>query len=777
MNSYIHLNPTYELIDQKFKEKDGKVIECKQIFKVTLNTGEELVLKYMRFDSKKVQIARALDREYEVGELPSLLTDGVPKSLKIQERVEGSDTIVGILMEYTGESLQKIIKNKELKHGDSFKITLQLLNTLTLMEKIGISHLNIKLLNITWNRKTDKVKLIDFGTSVLFYGSTNRLKENVSSKEVTGYTKAYAAPEIEKEVNLQKLDVYSFGVTFVKLLISEYGIENPISYNKNGYVNNIDVDLIDEQLPALKGVKELISDMICAVPGLRYTFNELRLRFLQFLEEMGNPRIVKEVKDITLDALLYLESYRTAGSDNILVLNGYNKKELMWAYFRLGLIFGELKNSRVSIECFKRGLESYSYARKGNKIVIDIYNYLSLLYFDINDYNKAIDYCNKALNIILKVHGKEHADIADWYNNLGIIYERMDENKRALDFHNAALDIKKKIYVEQHSEIAISYYYLGGIYNRLNNYKKAIEYFNEVLDIYLKIDEKQSLYMVATTYINLGSIYVELCDYNKAKDYLYKGLNITQKTLGEQHLSTVNLYTCLGILHDNIGDYEEAKDYYNKALNIALNINGEQDLNVGSLYNNLGLTYCKVEDYKTAKEYYEKALNIIEHKKEPSLLAGIYNNIGAIYYKMGDKEKAKDYYNKALDILLNIDQEHHPDVAVLYNNLSNIYHDIKDSKTAFDYCNKALNICLQIDGERDTITAEVYLYLVMICNSLDDLENAKNYCTRALQLNEELNEKDDRKTIKVTNIQVINILNHIYKRITLNKTISSNIAL
>jgi len=43
-------------------------------------------------------------------------------------------------MEYGGKSLQKIIKNNELKYGDCFKITLQLLNTLTLMERIGISH-------------------------------------------------------------------------------------------------------------------------------------------------------------------------------------------------------------------------------------------------------------------------------------------------------------------------------------------------------------------------------------------------------------------------------------------------------------------------------------------------------------------------------------------------------------------------------------------------------------------------------------------------------------
>ena len=92
------------------------------------------------------------------------------------------------------------------------------------------------------------------------------------------------------------MDVYSFGMTFVKFLVSEYGIEDPITYNEDAHVNNIDVDLIANQLPELEGIKELISDIICAVSSLRSTFNELCDNDMLKVVSVGNKFRKKEKK-------------------------------------------------------------------------------------------------------------------------------------------------------------------------------------------------------------------------------------------------------------------------------------------------------------------------------------------------------------------------------------------------------------------------------------------------------------------------------------------------
>ena len=64
------------------------MVEYKRVLKITLNIDEELVLKDIKFDSKKVHTTRPLYREYIVDDLLDSLTDDVAKSLDIQEKVQ-----------------------------------------------------------------------------------------------------------------------------------------------------------------------------------------------------------------------------------------------------------------------------------------------------------------------------------------------------------------------------------------------------------------------------------------------------------------------------------------------------------------------------------------------------------------------------------------------------------------------------------------------------------------------------------------------------------------
>ena len=96
MNFPINPNIEHKLLHSTFKKKNGKVIENKEVVRATLNKDREIILKSMKFDSKKVQKTRALYKEYRVGYLLGSLTDGVAKSIGIKEIIEGSDTTVGI---------------------------------------------------------------------------------------------------------------------------------------------------------------------------------------------------------------------------------------------------------------------------------------------------------------------------------------------------------------------------------------------------------------------------------------------------------------------------------------------------------------------------------------------------------------------------------------------------------------------------------------------------------------------------------------------------------
>jgi len=69
-----------EVLDARYKMDK---IKTKLVYKMTLNTGRELVFKEMKFDSKEVHITRGLYKEYTVGNMLGLFTDGVAKYLII----------------------------------------------------------------------------------------------------------------------------------------------------------------------------------------------------------------------------------------------------------------------------------------------------------------------------------------------------------------------------------------------------------------------------------------------------------------------------------------------------------------------------------------------------------------------------------------------------------------------------------------------------------------------------------------------------------------------
>jgi tetratricopeptide (TPR) repeat protein len=85
MDPYKDKNPQYKLLHSGMTGKSQKV------YKVRLNNGVEFVLKHVRFKANDKKTIRNLYREYRIGYLLGLLTDGVAESINIQEKKDEND--------------------------------------------------------------------------------------------------------------------------------------------------------------------------------------------------------------------------------------------------------------------------------------------------------------------------------------------------------------------------------------------------------------------------------------------------------------------------------------------------------------------------------------------------------------------------------------------------------------------------------------------------------------------------------------------------------------
>jgi tetratricopeptide (TPR) repeat protein len=252
--------------------------------------------------------------------------------------------------------------------------------------------------------------------------------------------------------------------------------------------------------------------------------------------------------------------------------------------------------------------------------------YVSLGYVknDQGDYEKAIWYYEKGLEIYEKTLPPNHPDLATSYNNIGTVYDTMGEYSKALSYYEKALEIYQKTLPPNHPSLAISYNNIGSVYYNMGEYSKALSYYEEALEIRQKTLPPHYP-LLATSYNNIGTVYYKMDEYSKALSSHEKALEIRQKPLPPNHPS------------------------------------------LATSYNNIGTVYNKMGEYSKALSYYEKALEIRQKTLPPNhpSLATSYNNIGSVYYNMGEYSKAISFLKRALDIWQCSLPANHPDLQAV----------------------------------------------------------------------------------------------------------------
>ena len=277
------------------------------------------------------------------------------------------------------------------------------------------------------------------------------------------------------------------------------------------------------------------------------------------------------------------------------------------------------------------------------------YNNIGLDYFSKGDYDKALEYYFKALEIQEKVLGKDHPDTASSYNNIGLGYSRKGDYDKALDYYFKALEILEKVLGKEHPDTANSYNNIGYVYNQKGDYDKALEYFFKALEIQEKVLGKEHP-GTANSYNNIGYVYNQKGDYDKALEYHLKALEIQEKVLGKDHPDTASSCNNIGGVYYRMGDDDKALEYFFKALEILEKVLGKDHPDTASSYNSIGGVYSRKGDYDKALEYLFMAKDIREQKLGPEhpLSRNTYRNIGIVYEYMGNKEETQKWYDKAI---------------------------------------------------------------------------------------------------------------------------------
>ncbi len=89
------------------------------------------------------------------------------------------------------------------------------------------------------------------------------------------------------------------------------------------------------------------------------------------------------------------------------------------------------------------------------------------------EYATAIPLAQQALEILEKVFGEEHPNVAQSLNNLGLLYNNQGEYAKAEPLYLRSLEILEKVFGEEHPNVAQSLNNLGLLYNNQGEYAKV----------------------------------------------------------------------------------------------------------------------------------------------------------------------------------------------------------------------------------------------------------------------------------------------------------------
>lgn len=308
---------------------------------------------------------------------------------------------------------------------------------------------------------------------------------------------------------------------------------------------------------------------------------------------------------------------------------------------------GELKTTDSKNE--QKKISDLEQAIQKDPTLVNIYIELAKAYSKKKEYEKAINYLNKALEL--------NSD-ANTYLEVGKIYFDTSEFKKAISSFKKSLKLNPNLWK--------NHLYLSWAYVITGHLDKAVDYLKQSFK--KNLDPQQIGYLQ----IQLGLIYLSQENYTKALN-IYKNMLTKYKNLPGLLAGAQN---CIAKVYYEKGDFKKAEN----ALNVLLQKLQKYKTPANEIYLDsliyLGCIYFETGNNKKAIKTWEKAAKIGKNfSNEISALANFLAGkisldklipyiqiapwwkkniafflIGIKYESGKELNKARSYYNKSLEI-------------------------------------------------------------------------------------------------------------------------------
>lgn len=228
------------------------------------------------------------------------------------------------------------------------------------------------------------------------------------------------------------------------------------------------------------------------------------------------------------------------------------------AYRQYGTFDKALKYYQDSLTILKETLPS------NHPNLAQCYNNVDLVIDDQGDSDSAFEYFQIALGIIKQ--SECHSPIlAGIYGNLAVIYSNRHQYDLALQYHERSINLYREIYAENHPDLAARYTNLGVTLTKQRKFDEAANIFDKARTIFENQDINTfplDYPRCATCYSNMSDLYCEKDDFNRAFELLTEALHIRQAYFSPDHPLIATHVHNLGTIRYKQGYYYRAFGFF-----------------------------------------------------------------------------------------------------------------------------------------------------------------------------------------------------------------------
>ena len=314
------------------------------------------------------------------------------------------------------------------------------------------------------------------------------------------------------------------------------------------------------------------------------------------------------------------------------------------------------------------------------------------------------------------------------YNNLGMVYRSMEDYDAAMEYHKKAMDIALSYYQEGHYKVGWAYTRIGETLIFMKKYKEAQEYLQKALgsvqpmygDSHRKTQELYlSLGLASYSIHDWKNVYSSL---NKIVPELERDLQNSRNDSAEYKKSLVNSELILSAAlqaMDSLEITDKKVDYLHQLYDVKTLLS-RQDARMYDVANSLGRYYYEMDDIVEARKYFVVAFNSIKDSRKKNYRHNtICHNLYYTYMDLlssADSLKYKEEYINEywpyIDITLEIDNGETPASKL---GMQGRYHllryedwDYESLYSVFDYNQTLSGRPKHITVEKDGVIQSYY---------------------------------------------------------------------